>query len=93
VTLNIDSHSELDRLLKIAVPQVLSVRINPEIGAGHHSHCITAGPDSKFGLGKKRQSSLCDCERARVERFGIHMHIGSGILDVEPYVFGTACGT
>ena len=24
-------------------------------------------------------------KRARVERFGIHMHIGSGILDLEPY--------
>ena len=50
ITVNMDSQSELDRLLKIAVPQVLSVRVNPEIGAGHHSHCITAGPDSKFGL-------------------------------------------
>jgi diaminopimelate decarboxylase len=87
VTINVDSQSELDRLLKIAVPQILSVRVNPEIGAGHHSHCITAGPDSKFGLWEEETiQAYAIAKRARVERFGIHMHIGSGILEVEPYV-------
>jgi diaminopimelate decarboxylase len=87
VTINVDSQSELDRLLKIAVPPVLSIRVNPEIGAGHHSHCITAGPESKFGLWEDDAlKAYATARRARVERFGIHMHIGSGILDVEPYV-------
>jgi diaminopimelate decarboxylase len=86
ITVNIDSQSELDRLLKIAVPQILSVRVNPEVGAGHHSHCITAGPDSKFGLWEEETiQAYAIAKRARVERFGIHMHIGSGILDIEPY--------
>jgi diaminopimelate decarboxylase len=83
----VDSLSELDRLLKIAVPPVLSVRVNPEIGAGHHSHCITAGQDSKFGLWEEDAiKTYAVAKKARVERFGIHMHIGSGILEVEPYV-------
>ncbi len=87
VTVNVDSQSELDRLLKVAVPPVLSVRINPEIVAGHHSHCITAGPDSKFGLWEEEAiQAYTIAKRARVERFGIQMHIGSGILEVEPYV-------
>lgn len=87
VTINVDSQSELDRLLKIAVPPVLSVRVNPEVGAGHHSHCITAGPDSKFGLWEEDViKAYTTAKKARVERFGIHMHIGSGILDIEPYV-------
>jgi diaminopimelate decarboxylase len=87
VTINVDSQSELDRLLKIAVPPVLSIRVNPEIGAGHHSHCITAGPESKFGLWEEDAlKAYATARRARVERFGIHMHIGSGIFDVEPYV-------
>ena len=87
ITINVDSQSELDRLLKISVPPVLSVRVNPEIGAGHHSHCITAGPDSKFGLWEEEAiQAYAIAKRARVERFGIQMHIGSGILDVEPYV-------
>jgi len=87
ITVNIDSLSELERLLKIGVPQVLSVRVNPEIGAGHHTHCITAGPDSKFGLWEEEAiQAYAIAKRARVERFGIHMHIGSGILEIEPYV-------
>jgi diaminopimelate decarboxylase len=87
VTINIDSQSEMDRLLKISVPQILSVRVNPEVGAGHHSHCITAGPESKFGLWEEEViQAYAIAQRARVGRFGIHMHIGSGILDPEPYV-------
>jgi len=87
ITINVDSQSELDRLLKIAVPPVVSVRVNPEVGAGHHSHCITAGRESKFGLWEEETiQAYAIAKRARVERFGIHMHIGSGILDLEPYV-------
>jgi diaminopimelate decarboxylase len=87
ITVNVDSQSELDRLLKIAVPPVVSIRVNPEVGAGHHNHCITAGPESKFGLMEEDAlKAYATAKRARVERFGIQMHIGSGILDLEPYV-------
>jgi diaminopimelate decarboxylase len=87
ITVNVDSISELERLLKFTVPQVISVRVNPEVGAGHHSHCITAGPESKFGLWEDETiQAYAIAQRARVERFGMHMHIGSGILELEPYV-------
>jgi diaminopimelate decarboxylase len=87
VTVNIDSLSQLDRLLKVMVPNVLSVRVNPEIGAGHHDHCITAGKNTKFGLWENDAlKAYKTAKKAGVKRFGIHMHIGSGILDVEPFV-------
>jgi diaminopimelate decarboxylase len=87
IPLNIDSQSELDRLLKITVPQIISIRVNPEIGAGHHNHCITAGSESKFGLWEEDAlKAFATAKKARVERFGIHMHIGSGILNVEPFI-------
>ncbi len=87
ITINIDSQSEMDRLLKISVPQILSVRVNPEVGAGHHDHCITAGPESKFGLWEEEViQAYAIAQRARVGRFGIHMHIGSGVLEPEPYI-------
>ena len=86
ITVNVDSQSMLDRLLKIAVPPVISVRVNPEVGAGHHDHCITAGLGCKFGLTEEDAlKAYATAKRARVERFGIHMHIGSGILEIEPY--------
>jgi diaminopimelate decarboxylase len=87
ITINVDSQSEMDRLLKISVPQILSVRVNPEVGAGHHNRCITARPESKFRLWEEEViQAYAIAQRARVERFGIHMHIGSGILEFEPYV-------
>jgi diaminopimelate decarboxylase len=87
VTVNIDSLSQLDRLLKITLPNVLSVRVNPEIGAGHHEHCITAGKNTKFGLWENNAlKAYKTAKKAGVKRFGIHMHVGSGVLDVEPFL-------
>jgi len=87
VTVNVDSLSQLDRLLKITVPDVLSVRVNPEIGAGHHDHCITAGKNAKFGLWETDAlKAYKKAKNAGVKRFGIHMHVGSGVLNVEPFV-------
>jgi len=90
VTINIDSLSQLERLLKMATPSLLSVRINPEVGAGHHEHCITAGRDSKFGIWEDDAvKAYKKAKEAGVERFGIHMHIGSGILTIDPFVRAT----
>jgi len=89
VTVNIDSLSQLDRLLKIGVPKLLSVRVNPEVGAGAHSHVVTAGKESKFGLWETDVlKAYATAKKAGVERFGIHMHIGSGILDLKPILAG-----
>jgi len=87
VTINIDSLSQLRRLLKIHVPEVLSVRVNPEIGAGHHEHCITAGRNSKFGIWDAAVvKAYRYAKNAGVKRFGMQMHIGSGILTIEPFL-------
>jgi diaminopimelate decarboxylase len=87
ITVNVDSLSQLDRLLKIKVPELLSVRVNPEIGAGHHDHCITAGKNTKFGLWESNAiNAYKQAKKAGVERFGVHMHVGSGVLDIDPFV-------
>lgn len=87
VTINIDSLSQLRRLLEFHVPEMISVRVNPEIGAGHHEHCITAGKDSKFGIWEADVIKAYKTAReAGVKKFGIQMHIGSGILTVEPFL-------
>jgi len=87
VTVNVDSLSQLDRLLTMTTPKVLSVRINPEIGAGHHSHVITAGKNSKFGLWEDDAlAAYTQAKKVGVERFGIHMHVGSGVLNVEAFL-------
>jgi len=87
VMVNIDSLSQLDRLLKLGVPETLSVRINTEFGGGHHEYVVTAGKLSKFGMDENSAIKAYKIAvKAGVKRFGIHMHIGSGIMDVAPYV-------
>jgi len=87
VTINVDSLSQMEHLLKMNHPSVVSVRVNPEVGAGHHEHCVTGSRDSKFGLlGKDVVNAYRMAKEAGIERFGIQMHIGSGILNIEPYL-------
>ncbi|MBS7615392.1 diaminopimelate decarboxylase [Candidatus Bathyarchaeota archaeon] len=87
VTINVDSISQLKRLLRFHVPDLLSVRVNPEVGAGHHEHVVTGGKASKFGIWQGDVvEAYKTAKKAGVKKFGIQMHIGSGNLTVEPYL-------
>ncbi|MEM2911110.1 MAG: diaminopimelate decarboxylase [Candidatus Bathyarchaeia archaeon] len=87
VIINVDSLSQFKKMLKKTVPQTLSVRINTEFGAGHHEYTVTASKTSKFGVdGKTAMEIYRMMKNAGVENFGIHMHIGSGIMQVDPFI-------
>jgi diaminopimelate decarboxylase len=87
VKLNLDSLSELRRLLKLGLPDFISVRVNPGIGAGCHPYDVLGGESSKFGLcGEKALEAYKLAKRSGIKRFGIHMHIGSGILSSKPFL-------
>ncbi|MEM3733147.1 MAG: diaminopimelate decarboxylase [Candidatus Bathyarchaeia archaeon] len=86
VTINIDSLSQLKKLFKITVPEILSVRINPGVGFGHHNYCVTGGGESKFGLWQDdAEKAYKEAKKMGVKRFGIHMHVGSGILNLNAF--------
>lgn len=87
IILNIGSLLTLERYGELYPGSEISIRINPDYGAGHHDHTNTGGPDSKFGI---FQSDLPQA-RATIEKHGlklvgIHSHIGSGILEQGQYV-------
>lgn len=87
VRVNIDSLSQMEKLLKINTPELVSLRVNPEVGAGHHEHVITAGPNVKFGIWESQALEAFRMARdVGVLQYGIQMHIGSGIMNVENYV-------
>ncbi len=82
ILINIDSLSQAKKILREEAPEKISVRLNPEIGAGHHEHVITAGPHSKFGLSFDNALKAFEIAvESGVENFGVQMHIGSGMLD------------
>jgi len=89
VMINIDSKSQLLRLSKVTDPENvrISFRINPRVGAGHHEHCITGGELSKFGIMEEEAAELYSlAQELGFQPIGIHAHIGSGMLDPEPFM-------
>jgi len=87
VLLNIDSLSCLEKLGKKYPGRKVCVRINPDVGAGHHDHCITGGPKSKFGIWYSEVKEINRiAKNYQLEIVGIHQHIGSQILEVEKFL-------
>jgi diaminopimelate decarboxylase len=87
IFVNLDSLSQLSRLVRIQEnlgkeKDAISFRINPEIGAGHHKHTITAGKNIKFGILEDQAiEAYKKAREAGFKKFGIHQHIGSGVLN------------
>jgi len=87
VMVNIDSLSQLEQFGEYFPGREVCVRINPNVGAGHHNHVITGGPESKFGIhyGKVREIKRI-ARDAELNICGVHQHIGSGILVPDMFI-------
>jgi diaminopimelate decarboxylase len=89
--LNIESEGEADLLLTLSPggsrPIPAAIRVNPEIDTNTHPHIRTGYRGSKFGLPWKTAFSLY--RRLKGEKgiriAGIATHIGSQILELEPF--------
>lgn len=94
VLINVDNLKELEIINqisdKIGKKARIGFRINPDVKAPTHPHISTGLRKSKFGLdvpsGKALEAykKASKMENIRVE--GIHSHIGSQILDPNPFV-------
>jgi diaminopimelate decarboxylase len=91
ILINLDSYSQLNRLIKIyekhgKEKDLISFRFNPEFGAGHHPHTITAGKKIKFGILENQIIKVYSkAKEYGFKKFGIHQHIGSGIADATDF--------
>lgn len=90
VRMHLDSLTQLELWGKNRLGSRASIRINQGIGKGAHKHWVTGGPDSKFGI------TLADLPRAQeiatrygMKIVGIHQHIGSNVLETEPFLKAT----
>lgn len=65
----------------------LAFRVNPDVDAGTHRHITTGTKENKFGIALPRLAgALAAAARLpHVEIVGLHMHIGSQILSVQPF--------
>ena len=67
----------------------ISVRLNLNVGGGHHSHVITGGPDSKFGIDISQIKELKKiAHKYNMHITGLHQHIGSNVLNTQTFLQG-----
>jgi diaminopimelate decarboxylase len=89
---NVDNAEELERLDGIArelgAVQDVILRVLPEVGAGAHRAIRTGETGSKFGTPVGEIPDLVARAMALpgVRPVGLHAHIGSQVLEVEPYL-------
>jgi diaminopimelate decarboxylase len=88
----VDNANDVDRLEPSGANVDVLVRVIPGVTADTHAHVLTGHEGSKFGLLPADAAPLI----ARIERSprlrmrGLHVHVGSQILDVEPFADSVA---
>ncbi|MCH8532229.1 MAG: diaminopimelate decarboxylase [Saccharospirillum sp.] len=88
---NVESEAELERLNRVAgeVGKVapISLRVNPDVDAQTHPYISTGLKENKFGVGIDQALQIYQHAAAlpNVRVSGVDCHIGSQILNVEPF--------
>ncbi|MBI5155218.1 diaminopimelate decarboxylase [Candidatus Poribacteria bacterium] len=88
---NIESAAEAERLEEVAAESgrtaPVALRVNPDVDPRTHAYISTGKKENKFGLDLESARALVrrlgEFRHLRFE--GLHAHIGSQILDPEPY--------
>jgi diaminopimelate decarboxylase len=85
IVVNVNSMSEIDRYLALNLRNPVALRVNPDVGAGHHQDVVTAGGGVKFGIDfAEIDSARMTVEDAGRKVVGLHAHIGSGVEEPAP---------
>jgi len=91
-TFNVESEAELDLIDRVARERSqvarVALRINPDVDPDTHEYISTGKRETKFGLDVERARRVAEStsERSGVHLTGLHIHIGSQITQVAPYV-------
>ncbi len=88
---NVESEDELRLLERVAgargVVANAAVRVNPDVDAGTHEKISTGRAENKFGVSidEAREWFAASDALEHVRLDGLHVHIGSQILSLEPF--------
>ena len=84
IRLTLDSTYPLKHWPEIFQGKEIFLRVDPNIGKGHHENVRTAGATSKFGIPIYELEELKQIiEQHNIQVIGLHAHAGSGILTNE----------
>jgi diaminopimelate decarboxylase len=84
---NVDEIDRLDRLVGEGRRQAVLIRVTPGVRGVTHDAISTGQIDSKFGLSIEDARAAIERVGAagHLELAGLHLHIGSQILELEPF--------
>ena len=94
---NIESEPELQLLAEVAgdagCAAPVSIRVNPDVDAGTHPYISTGLRENKFGVDVETARRLYQqaADTSSLEPVGIDCHIGSQIVDIEPFLASLDC--
>ncbi len=84
--LNIGEADRLERYGQAYPGSRVCIRINPDVGAGHHAHVVTGGKKAKFGIPLDQMDAVRTiAAHDQLKIVGLHQHIGSGIADAAQF--------
>src|SRR4051794_26579906 len=88
----VDNGDDVDRLEATGREHDVLVRVIPGVEAETHAHVLTGHAGSKFGLAPAAAAELIQRieHSPRLRMQGLHVHVGSQILDVEPFARSVA---
>jgi diaminopimelate decarboxylase len=88
---NVESESELELLSSIATAKArtaeISIRVNPDVDPKTHAKIATGKAENKFGIpiSRAREVYARAAKLKGVRAIGVDMHIGSQIIDLQPF--------
>lgn len=88
---NVESIPELEIISELAVKlnkvAPIALRVNPNIDAHTHHYITTGLTENKFGINLEQLPEAIATAQSLngVNLIGLHFHIGSQVLDMEPY--------
>jgi diaminopimelate decarboxylase len=92
---NLESEEEIENVERIAASigkvAIGALRVNPDVDPKTHKHTTTGKKESKFGVDIERAERVFEQYKnlKHLRIAGVHMHIGSPVYEIQPYIDAT----
>jgi diaminopimelate decarboxylase len=92
---NLESEEEIENVNRVAAAigkiAIGALRVNPDVDPKTHKHTTTGKKETKFGVDIERAERVFEQYKnlKNLRIAGVHMHIGSPVYEIQPYVDAT----
>src|ERR1700681_3387914 len=89
---NVESEAELEQIDRIAAAKEtrapIALRANPDVDPHTHEYISTGSRENKFGIALDQIAAVYECaaKMRNIDIVGVQMHIGSQIIETQPFV-------